>query len=103
MTPLLQSIEFDPFAGDYSEERILQDSMVKARKAHTCFHCKGPILVGEVHRSRRGIVDEEELMSWRWCAECCAAMVLEMESTPFANSRAFEDRLDVNAGKVAKQ
>lgn len=78
--PKLTPVDFDPFAGDYEDERTLTDKMVKARKAHACFHCCGPIAAGETHRSRRGVVEDGGLMSWRWCAECCAAMLVQMEA-----------------------
>lgn len=80
MSERITPIDFDPFAGDFEDERTLSDKMVKARKPNTCFHCCGPIAVGEVHRARRGVVEDSGLMSWRWCAECCAAMIAEIEA-----------------------
>ena len=79
MTTTLSPLDFDPFQGDFGNrgDRVLNDAMVKARKPHTCFHCNGPIAVGEMHRSRSDIADGE-FMSFRWCAECCQAMVDEM-------------------------
>ena len=70
----LTPIDFNPFEGDDADERVLTDAMVKGRKVYTCTHCKGPIAKGETHRSRRGVVDGE-LMSFRWCALCCEAML----------------------------
>lgn len=90
------AIEFDPFAGDDGDERVLQDEMVKARKRHACFHCAQTINVGDVHRSRRAVFDGD-MMSWRWCPACCAAMVIEMNAdrdseTYAADVMAFESR-----------
>lgn len=72
-------LDFDPFEGDFGDQgdRSLSDAMVKARKAHACSHCGGPIAVGETYRSRSDIADGD-LMRWKWCAICCAAMVEQM-------------------------
>ena len=69
-------LAFDPFEGDFGEpgDVTFRDAMVKARKAHQCSHCDGSIAVGELHRSRSDKADGE-LMSWRWCALCCDAML----------------------------
>lgn len=89
-------LDYDPFAGDDGEERVLQDAMVKARKQNKCFHCADTINVGDIHRARRAVY-EDEMMSWRWCAACCAAMVVEMNATGGsdtyeADRNAFESR-----------
>ena len=88
------ALEFDPFQGDFGSQgdRTLSDRMVKARRAHLCCHCAGPIAVGETHRSRSDIVDGG-LMSWRWCAACCVAMVAELLGEDNDDVRyPFEDR-----------
>lgn len=74
----LEILAFDPFAGDFGDQgdRTLSDKMVRAAKPHSCFHCKGPIVVGEAHRSRSDITDGD-LMSFRWCAACCMAMTAD--------------------------
>lgn len=72
-------LDFDPFDGDFGcpGDTTLKDAMVKARKPHTCTHCAGPIVSGETYRSRSDIV-EGDLMSWKWCALCCTAMLDQM-------------------------
>lgn len=79
MTKDPSPLDYDPFQGDFGDQgdRTLSDRMVMARGTYKCSHCRGPILIGEEHRSRSDIADGE-FMSWRWCAACCAAMVAEM-------------------------
>lgn len=68
---------YDVFAGDFGSpsDRILQDSIVTAAKAHVkaCHMCGGQIAKGERHRVRTEIVDGD-LQGYRWCGLCCVAM-----------------------------
>jgi hypothetical protein len=91
----MDALAYDPFQGDFGSQgdRVLTDRIVKASKPHECSHCNGPIQRGEHHRSRTDIADGD-LMSWRWCAACCAAMVAEMDGQdacdpnfPFGSAR----------------
>jgi hypothetical protein len=77
---MTEALDFDPFQGDFGApgDRELSDVMRKARKQHECCHCKGPIIPGESYRARADIADGE-LMQWKWCALCCAAMVSELD------------------------
>lgn len=87
-------IDFDPFDGDFGcpGDKTLNDKMVFARKGYACVHCKGPILAGEKHRSRTDVC-EGELMSWRWCAACCAAMVAQINGSDENEQFPFEERI----------
>lgn len=73
-------LDYNPFEGDFGEpgDRTLRDKMVRAKKAHTCSNCKGPIVIGEHHRSRTELSDGS-IMQFRWCALCCDAMVKEIQ------------------------
>lgn len=64
-----------PFEGDFGspDDRILKDKMVTARKAGACFLCEQEITPGERIRTMAAVFDGE-LMSYRWCNACCAAM-----------------------------
>ena len=64
-----------PFDGDFGspDDRILKDKMVTARKAGACFLCEREITPGERIRTMAAVFDGE-LMSYRWCNACCAAM-----------------------------
>lgn len=75
-------LDYDPFEGDFGApgDTTLKDAMVKARKAHKCTHCAEPIAVGENYRSRSDVADGD-MMSWKWCALCCAAMVQELSAS----------------------
>ena len=79
--PPITPMDYEPFDGDAGGpgDRVFSDSMVKARKQYECFHCGGGIVIGELHRSRYEKSDGE-MMKFRWCAECCAAMVAEVEA-----------------------
>ncbi len=87
-------LDYDPFEGDFGcpGDTTLRDAMVKARKPHACTHCAGQIVPGETYRSRSDIADGD-LMSWKWCALCCAAMVLQMEGNDDAEmTYPFDER-----------
>ena len=75
-------LDYEPFEGDFGcpGDTTLRDAMVKARKTHACTHCAGQIVPGETYRSRSDIADGD-MMSWKWCALCCAAMVLELSAS----------------------
>lgn len=55
-----------------------------------CHDCGGDIAKGEYHRSRSDIADGE-LMSFRWCAECCAAQAASWED----DGEAWEARVSL--------
>ncbi|MFA5420198.1 MAG: hypothetical protein WC341_17225 [Bacteroidales bacterium] len=77
-------MEYDPFDGDFGDpgDKILSDKMVLAKKEHQCFWCGLPIKPKELHRSRVDIINGE-LCSYRWCNDCCSAMVCDIESGTF--------------------
>ena len=65
----------NPFEGDFGEpgDRILQDKIVTTRKPAQCGCCHGTTEVGERTRSIKAVFDGQ-LMSYRFCSECCHAM-----------------------------
>lgn len=67
-------LAFDPFDGDFGEpgDSVLRNKMVTARREGPCSHCGNQISKGERVRSMSAIFGN--LMSYRWCALCCAAM-----------------------------
>lgn len=71
--------DYDPFEGDFGDfgDVKFSDKMVKGRKEYECSHCKGIILKNEIHRSLVGKF-EGELSQYRWCKDCCEAMVKEL-------------------------
>lgn len=74
----------DPFEGDYGgagdNDGILRDKIVRANKRHVgaCHLCGGDIEKGARHRSRSEVYDGD-LMHFRWCPDCCAAMAAVVE------------------------
>lgn len=93
----MSALEFDPFEGDFGEpgDRTMKDAMVKARKPHTCAHCCGPIGIGETHRARTDVI-AGDIMSWRWCALCCTAMVEQMNGDDDDERYPYEARTKLN-------
>ena len=73
-------LNYDPFDGDFGDQgdKILSDKIVTAKWTHKCFHCGEVISIGESHRSRVDIIDGS-IVTYRWCAKCCAAMIVDME------------------------
>lgn len=64
-----------PFDGDFGspDDRILKDKMATARKGGACSLCEQEIRPGERIRTMAAVFDGD-LMSYRWCNACCAAM-----------------------------
>ena len=70
--------EFDPFDGDNLETNRIKDKVVKARKDYVCQHCYGIVQKGTLSRN---IVESADgkLFSFRFCTDCCKAMVLQLQ------------------------
>ena len=68
-------LAYDPFQGDESDERILSDKIVTARKEGPCCICGETIRAGERVRRQAAIVDGA-MFSCRCCEACCIAMAL---------------------------
>ena len=70
--------DFDPFDGDNFEANRIKDKVVKVRKDYVCQHCYGIVQKGTLSRN---IVESAEgkLCSFRFCTDCCKAMVLQLQ------------------------
>lgn len=70
--------DFDPFDGDNFEANRIKDKVVKVRKDYVCQHCYGIVQKGTLSRK---IVEsvEGKLCSFRFCTDCCKAMVLQLQ------------------------
>ena len=68
-------LSFDPFEGDFGEQddHVFSNKMVIGRKIYKCSHCCGHITKGERHRYQSSKFGGE-LMTHRWCSECCEIM-----------------------------
>jgi hypothetical protein len=77
----LTALDLDPFEGDFgtNDDKVFSDKMVVGRKRYQCFHCHGPILVGDQHRYMASKFDDE-FMTHRFCAACCEAMLVQMKA-----------------------
>lgn len=98
-------LAFDPFEGDFGEpgDSVLRNNMVNARKPGPCSHCGCQIHKGERVRSMSARFGE--LMSYRWCALCCAAMAkcqAEESSDDAPAWQEYEARAGI-AAKIAAQ
>lgn len=95
--PQYKPTDYDPFSSDFGEcgDITFSDKMVKSRKEYVCGHCKGDIKNGEIHRNLNAKI-EGQLMSYRWCADCCAAMVLEMAASE-CKALHFQSRINLFA------
>lgn len=71
-----ECLNYYPFEGDFGEpsDRILEDKIVTTRKPALCCMCLGQASPGTRSRVLKAIF-EGELRRYRWCGECCAAMV----------------------------
>jgi hypothetical protein len=93
----------DPFAGDYggasADDRILSDRIVTARKGGECQTCAGPVQPGTRIRTRTEVYDGD-LMSFRWCTECCEAMAREATDGGSALERRIVMRMTPSHGEA---
>lgn len=74
-----EALRFDPFPGDFGEpgDRALKGCMVRARSYHDCHwrRIKGcGIREGEQYRYRVEVFSGE-LMTFRFCKQCCVDLV----------------------------
>ena len=69
------ALAFNPFEDDFGDQsdRVLSNKFVTTRKPGPCSHCGFEINKGERARSMSAKFDGQ-LMAYRWCALCCAAM-----------------------------
>lgn len=72
-------LKVNPFEGDRggADDRVLSDKIVGARKVHFpgCCCCLQGIAKHEAHRALVAVFDGQ-LRAYRWCQECCIAMVM---------------------------
>lgn len=82
----------NPFEGDFgdSRDKILPNKIVITTKESECFLCHKKILKGEKTRGLCAIFDGD-LMSYRWCSECCHAMSISQKD----NGEAWEKRYEI--------
>lgn len=68
-------LNFDPFEGDFGMpgDKVFTNKMAIARKEGPCSHCGLQIQPSERIRRQTSKFDGE-LMTHRWCANCCTAM-----------------------------
>lgn len=95
------ALRFNPFPDDFGEQgdKILQDKIVKSRKAHDCHHCKGGILKGDLVRSRTDVFDGE-IATYRWCNTCTSLMArLDDEEA----EQELEERIPYKPTPTSKQ
>lgn len=89
------ALDFDPFEGDFGEsgDKVFSNKMVIGRGEHLCSHCNGQTQTGERHRCQTSKFDGE-LMTHRWCAACCEAMLITMHAeNNFDDPAIREDQL----------
>lgn len=69
-------LDWYPFGTDepHPGDRELSDGLVVSRKEHTCGLCRQPIRVGSITRVRTDVY-AGDIATYRWCEECCEAMV----------------------------
>jgi hypothetical protein len=95
-------LQTNPFEGDFGSpgDRVLKDKIVTARKVGICGMCRQDIMSGERVRSLTAVFDGA-LMSYRWCSNCCAAMVASWSD----NGESWEARVKIGneSRAVAKQ
>ena len=71
-------LQYYPFQDDFGDsyDRVLRDQIVIANKLHyPCHICGGAIKYKEQHRVLVALWSGGDLMQYRWCYECCKAMI----------------------------
>lgn len=94
-------LEFDPFEGDFGMpgDKVFSNKMVIARKPGPCAHCGLKILKKERVRRQASKFDGE-MMTHRWCAACCSAMV-EYSSCEDGAGDTYEQRSGLDLKPVS--
>jgi hypothetical protein len=86
-------LAYDPFSGDFEGggcgDRVLKDKMVTARKEAKCFICKETIKPKDRIRTIVEVYDDE-LMTFKFCTQCCEAMESE-DADEILDNRHRED------------
>jgi hypothetical protein len=71
-------LSFNPWEGGKGDDpyRVLKNRMVVARVPHQCAICWGVIQRDERHRAQTeaNLDGSKQVKTFRFCAECCAAM-----------------------------
>ena len=96
---LTKALGFDCFQGDfgYGDEHEFKNKIVTARKVHECHNCSAEINKGESHRC---MVEKSggELRDFRWCGQCCIAMILDDTNGGYAfDNRTTSTREEANS------
>lgn len=87
-----ECLKVNPFEGDFGSpgDCVLKDKIATARKGGDCGMCRQEIVPG--HRVRLLAAKfDGSLMSYRWCAACCAAMAASWTD----NGEAWEERIRI--------
>ena len=74
--------EEDALAFDLTDEgieKVLSDTICRARKSHICFICRGDVKPGTLQRRSVAIGDCGELLTAHNCEDCCKAMALSWD------------------------
>ena len=87
-----ECLAFDPFEGDFgsSDDRILKNKIVTARKERKCDLCLQDIRHGDRIRVMSGVY-EGEFLSHVWCNLCCGVMAKSWED----DGEAYEQRAEI--------
>lgn len=86
----LPAVHVDPLVSAFSEHDFLccgPFEMVTVRKGGECHLCGQQIQPGTRIRTMAGVFDGE-MMSYRWCNFCCAAMAKSL----YGDGEAWEER-----------
>lgn len=69
------------FEGDFGApgDKVLNDQIATCKKPATCVECLGPIYPGTRYRRHVGVYDGQ-LRTYKYCADCCAAMARRFAS-----------------------
>jgi hypothetical protein len=96
----ISPLDYDPFDADFgsADDITFSDKMVNARKEHECCNCKGKIKKQELYRYIVGKFDDE-IHTYKYCAECCAAMVFDVKNGVIDK---LEKRIDMYQNKEKK-
>ncbi len=95
-----ECLKTNPFEGDFGSpgDKVLKDKIGVARKAGACGMCRQEIVPGERVRMLSAVFDGD-LMNYRWCQECCAAMAASRAD----NGDAWEARARIGRESMSNQ
>lgn len=96
-------LNFNPWGDDDTPVVTFSDRMVITRVTSECAICFGPIVPGDRVRTQVQRCDDYGVRTFRFCVECCAAMLRRMNAETEDDEMEIEGRYDLGRTRAEAQ